>query len=143
MRVASSSDFSPGANRGPLIVTEIVVFGAGRDDQRVIADGLTIVQHHGATWSIDIHDLGQSYVSICLSAQNSSQGKRYIGGREFTCSHLVEQRLEQVEITPIDQRHLDFGVSRVPSRHISRRIRPRLLLLDGPYPILSESHEPT
>ena len=46
-------------------------------------------------------------------------------GGEHPGRHLVEQRLEKVVVSPVDERHIDAADGRASARREARRNRPR------------------
>ena len=61
----------PGRERRPLVVPEVAVARAGRDDQRVVRDRAAVRQHDLARLGIDPHRLAQQHAS-CSAASGRS-----------------------------------------------------------------------
>ena len=53
--------------------------------------------------------LGQQRAGVVLLLDHAAQRRRDQAGRQDPGRHLVEQRLEQVVVGPVDQRDVDVG----------------------------------
>jgi hypothetical protein len=60
----------------------------------------------------------ENYGRISLFLQKSTDRRRYLSRRQHGCRHLIEQRLKEVVIRPINDK--DFRV-RVPQRFCGRK----------------------
>jgi hypothetical protein len=60
-------------------------------------------------WNLDA--AGACYLWYTPAASAAAQRRRDFAGREPSGRHLVEQRLEEVKITAVDQRHLNRRAS--------------------------------
>src|SRR2546425_1704292 len=102
------------ARRKPLelAVAEVAVPYAGRENQIVVLDGrsLAVQRVDEDTTSIGVHpgDVSQEHRDVPLLAENSSDRRRDLSRREHRGRDLVEQRLEQVVVRPIEED--DLGV---------------------------------
>jgi hypothetical protein len=94
-------------DRLPFIMTEIGVAGAGCDDEAVEGDPPSVLKQDIAAPAIDALDPAQQHTRIGLAAQDAADGRRDIGGREARRRHLIEQRLEQIVVAPVDDGHID------------------------------------
>jgi hypothetical protein len=81
--------------------------GAGRDDKRVVADLPTAREHYLMAGDIDIGHFAEAHFSVLLAFQQDAQRGGDVGRGESASGDLVEQRLEQVKVPPVDQGHLD------------------------------------
>ena len=103
----------PGGDQGELVVPEVGLPGAGGDDQAVVGV-LGDFARHGfsvddASLQIEASHLGQDHVDVFAPAQNVAQHGRDRSRRQDAGGHLVEQRLEQVVIAPVDERDVEVG----------------------------------
>ena len=102
-----------------LVVPEVRLVGAGGDDQAVVRD-LQLVHaelpglDHLAV-EIEALDLGQLDLHVLVLAQHVPQRRRDLPGREDAGGDLVEQRLEQVVVPPVDQGDLDVELGEPPA----------------------------
>ena len=96
----------------PLVVAEIGVRRAGRDDQIVIrqVDRLRAQELGGL---IDAGHVGHQHGRIGLAAQDVADRPGDVGRRERRGRDLIEQRLEAMVVLPVDDDHVD---RRAPQR---------------------------
>ena len=110
----------PRREQGEFVVPEVRLVGAGRDDQAVVRD-LHLVHaqplglHHLAV-EIEAVDLGQLDLHVLVLAQHVTQRWRDLPGRQDAGGHLVQERLEQVVVAPVDQRDLDVELGEPTAR---------------------------
>ncbi len=99
----------PRSDLRPLVVSEVGVRGAGRDDQRVVRDLLDLVgdHPHRALLEVDVVDDAEQHAHIALLAEHRAQRRRDLPRRQHAGRDLVEQRLEQMLVVLVDQRDLD------------------------------------
>ena len=99
----------PRSDLRPLVVSEVGVRGAGRDDQRVVRDLLDLVgdHPHRALLEVDVVDDAEQHAHIALLAEHRAQRRRDLPRRQDAGRDLVEQRLEQMLVVLVDQRDLD------------------------------------
>ena len=81
-----------------------------------MSSGRRIGHADGAGIQIDGRDLGQHYREIRLLLLDLTNGRRDLGGRENRGRHLVEKRLKDVMIAPIDQNDLGIASFQGPRR---------------------------
>ena len=97
--------------RAPLVVPEVGVRRAARDDQIVVRQPLVIVAAHPrgspAAGLIDRAHLGEQDLDVLLAPQDPADGRRDVAGRKRRHRHLVEQRLEDVMIPAVENRDAD------------------------------------
>ena len=86
----------------PLVVAEIVVGGAGGDDQRVVGH-FAVAQDDLAVGGVEIDDFAEQDFGVAIVLEHDPQGRGDFAGREPAGRHLVEQRLEEVEVAAVDQ----------------------------------------
>ena len=106
MKVASSTSFMPGAQLLPLVVPEIVIDRAGREDQVVVGNPF-LAGVQAARGELDAPHLAQHHARVLLVAQHGADRLGDVGGRQRRGGHLVKQRLKQVIVVAVDDQHLD------------------------------------
>jgi len=89
----------------PFIVTEVAVGRPGGDDQ-VVVGNLRVGGFHDAAGQIESSDFGHEDRNIFARAKNGADRGGDFSGRESGGSHLVEKRLERVEILAVDDRDM-------------------------------------
>ena len=99
----------PRGDLRPLVVAEVGVRGARRDDQRVVREFLDVVgdHPHRALLEVDVVDDAEQHPHVLLPAEHRAQGGRDLPGRQHPGRDLIQQRLEQVLVVLVDQRDLD------------------------------------
>ena len=85
----------------PLVVAEIVVGGAGGDDQVVIRNR-AIAEDDAAVVHVQVDGFAQQHFGVAIVLEHDTQGRGDFAGREAAGGHLVEQRLEEVKVAAID-----------------------------------------
>ena len=88
----------------PFVMAEIGVASAGREDEMVVGDRAAIGHHLLCNW-IDADDLRQHDAAVFRVPQDAADRRGDIGGRERRGRHLVEQRLKEVVVAPVDDGH--------------------------------------
>ena len=96
----------PGGKLLPLIVSEVGVRGAARDEKVVIGN-LAIGQLHLPRGGVDAEHVAHVHRDVSLIAQDVTQRRGDRRRGEAGGRHLVEQWLKQMMIAAIDQRDLD------------------------------------
>ena len=99
--------FKAGRERLPLIVAEIGVRGAGGEDEIVVVEACAAGKRYLPCRDVDADHLIHEHLSVALMAQNGADGLGNIGGREHSQRHLIKQRLKEIVIAPVDQRHIN------------------------------------
>ena len=127
--------FHAGRPARELVVAEVGLAGAGGDDQAVVRDldGAPVGARgrHRASLEVEAGHLGQLDLDISMAAQNASDRRGDLARREDPGRHLVEQRLEEVVVVAVHQRHPDRARDGACARRTSlRSLRPRSRL-DG------------
>ena len=94
-----------GRGRPPLVMTEVGVRRAGRDDQIVVvrATPSASVQALRRAGSIAT-DIAEQHFDVALTAQDPADRRRDVAGRQRRRRHLIQQRLEDVMVAAIDER---------------------------------------
>ncbi len=88
----------------PLVVPEIAVAGAGRDDQVVVPDGRSLVQPHFPRGQINRPGLGEQHTDVRGMTEDPADRGRDVAGRQRRRRDLVEQRLKEVIVVAVEQR---------------------------------------
>ena len=89
---------------------EVRLGGARGDDQAVVRDVAAVAERldgEAAGVEVDAHHLAEHDLGVLLPAQDVAKRRRDGAFREDPGRHLVQQRLEQMVVRAIDQRHLD------------------------------------
>ena len=100
-----------------LRMPEVRLARARRDDQAVVGDLAAAIQHfdrEAASVEIDGDDLAEHDAGVPLVAQHVAQRRRDVSLGEDPRRDLVEQRLEQVVVGPVDERDVDVGPPQPP-----------------------------
>ena len=98
----------PRSERLPVVVAEIRVRRARRDDE-VIERQRAIAKLDDAPRRVDGSDFAEQHRRVALPAQNRADRPRDIRRRQACRRDLVEQRLEQVIVVPVDDRDVGVG----------------------------------
>ncbi len=98
----------------PLVVPEIRMGCAGSHYQAVVRqrDPCTVRRDRadGSRRQIDVHDFAENNVGVLLLVHNASQRGRDQALGQDAGGDLIEQRLEEMMVRPVDQRHVDVGL---------------------------------
>jgi hypothetical protein len=104
--------FQAGRELCEFIVAKVTVRDPCCDNQNVIAEGnillLLIADVNTLCIFIDSANFAKDYGRISLIFQKSTDRRRYLSRRKHGCRHLIEQRLKEVVIRPINDK--DFRV---------------------------------
>ena len=98
--------------RRPVVVPEVRVARSACDDERVVVEhqrGAVRQVRHGDTASVQVEpvDVPEQHARVALAAQDLPQRHRHLDGRERAGRDLVGERLEEVEVLAVDERHVD------------------------------------
>ena len=97
------------AGRGllPFVVAEIGVARAGRDhqDSRRECGGSSVITMRAV--GVDVLDLFHQHGRVLLAPQDAADRHGDLRRRQAGGRHLVEQRLEQMVVAAVDDRHVD------------------------------------
>ena len=97
-------------NARPMIVTEIVVFRSGGDDEEIITELGAGSSARLARHTVDSDHFVEQHARVRLVPQQASNGNGDIRRRKRRGGDLIQQRLEQMEVAPVD--HGDRGACR-------------------------------
>ena len=95
-----------------LRVPEVGLARAGGDDQAVVRDFASpsnALHGEAAGVEIDADDLAEDDGRVPLVPQDVANRRRDVAFGEDSRRELVEQRLEQVVVRPVDHRDVDVG----------------------------------
>jgi hypothetical protein len=65
-------------------------------------------QVHAAGGEVEAGDLGQQHADVRVALEDRAQRVGDLGRGQRAGRHLVGQRLEEVEVAPVDERDLDI-----------------------------------
>ena len=88
-------------------MTVVRALSAGGDDERVIRELGAVREHDAPRCRVDVDDFPEQHANVLLAAEDAAQRCRDLAGRERAGSDLIKERLEQVIVAPIDERHVD------------------------------------
>ena len=81
-------------------------FRAGGHDKRVV--GNTVVpEQDAAAGEVEATNLGHQNRNIRVPFQHGPQRRRNVGRRQPARGHLVQERLKEVKVPPVDEGHMD------------------------------------
>ena len=95
-------------NAAPVVMAKEAAARSGRQDQVVIGHGLAI-EDDLLGLGLDLADLTQQHLHIALGPHQLAQWRGHIAAGDQASRHLIQQRLEQVEVALIDQRDAHIG----------------------------------
>ena len=87
----------------PVVVPEVRVVGAGRHDERVVADRPAVRDLDLALVDIDADGLAEDDRGVALPRQHGAQRLGDVPRGEGAGRDLVEHRLEEVEVAAVDR----------------------------------------
>jgi hypothetical protein len=96
-----------GCEGRPVIAPEICMPGSGGDDERVVLDGSAVVQLDPLAGGIEPDGLAQNDPSVAVAAQDGPERLGDVAWLQGAGGDLVEQRLEEVVVAPVDERDFD------------------------------------
>ena len=118
-----------GRERLPFVMAEIGVARAGGENQRVVGQGVAVIEQHALVRGIDAAHGGEQGRDLGAVAQQIADRPGDLGGRQRRGRDLIEQRLEQMMVAPVDQRDRDRRAGKPiapsPARRSRRRRSPR------------------
>ena len=72
---------------------------------------LVVGEYQPAIWDIEIDDFSQQDLTVLLPANDGTNRRCDVGGRETARGNLVKQGLKKVVVVPIDNRNLDLRLA--------------------------------
>ena len=103
--------------RRPVVVAEVRVARARRDDEQASYGSDTaravrqVVDDDVARLEVEPGHLAEDHARVALPAHDLAQRHRDLDRRERARRDLVGERLEEIEVLPVDERHLDVGAA--------------------------------
>jgi hypothetical protein len=89
---------------------------AGGEHQRIVGEEGAVLQEDAPRLGIDADDRGQKRRDLRAAAQQMADRSRDLRWRERGGRHLIEERLEQMMVAPVD----DSDADRLPSETVNR-----------------------
>ena len=99
--------FHPWCPLPPHIVPVVKGLRTCGDNQRVVFEGRAIGEHDALGNRIEIDNLTQKHAGIFLAAEHAAQRSCNFSGRQRTGRDLIQQRLKEVIVPPVNQSHID------------------------------------
>src|SRR5262249_62409292 len=97
-----------------FVVAEVTVARPGREDQIVVveSDALSVrrVDEHASAVYVDTDGLAEDHRGVELPSQDVANRRGDLPGAQDRRRDLIQERLEQVVVLPIDQDDPDIGV---------------------------------
>ena len=124
MRRASAIVFSPGAALLPFGMPEIGMRGAGREDKQVVGHARPRAQHNFTRVAIQARDFAEHDLHAAIPAKDFPDGFGDVGGRQRRRGHLIEKRLKQVIVLPIDDGDRHAGATKRARHFYSAKATP-------------------
>ena len=102
--------------RAPLVVSEVGIAGPAGDHQEVVGDRPALcrgsrARRKLAPLQVEAFDLAHQHRHIAPAAEDLAQRGGDLARRQRAGRHLVAQRLEQVVVVTVDQRHIGVEAS--------------------------------
>ncbi len=98
--------FQAGRVAPPIVVAEVGISRAGGDNQRIVFDRRAVIKNYGAALGVQIDGFAQQHLRVLLPPQHGAKRRGDFAWRQRASGHLIEQRLEQVEIAAVQQCNL-------------------------------------
>src|SRR5260370_35494022 len=87
----------------PGVVAVVRGLRSRRDNQGVVLESGAIAERNAFRFWIDIHGLAQKHLRVFLTTQHAAQGSSDFSGGQRAGAHLVEERLKEMEVSPVNQ----------------------------------------
>ena len=97
----------------PLVASEVRGLRAACHDQPVVVEAVATVENDLAAAGVDVDGLGHEDGRVGATLERRTDRRSAVARRQATSRHLVEQRLEQVVVRAVDERHVDVGVPKL------------------------------
>ncbi len=98
----------------PLVVPEIRMGCASRYHQCVVRQRYSCSvrrdYRNGSSLQVEVHDLAEYHIGVLLFLHNATQRRCDQALRQDAGRNLIQQRLEQVMVRPVDYRQVDIGL---------------------------------
>jgi hypothetical protein len=102
----------------PFVVAEELMPGPGGHDQRVVGYRAAVGQLDLTLDRVEPDRLAQQDRGVVISAEDAAQRLGDVAGRDRAGGDLVQQRLEDVVVAPIDEGQVDALVTTQPTRRV-------------------------
>ena len=99
--------FNPGANGAQSSWPKVGMRRAGREDQVVVGEVAVIHEQEPAAGDVDAAHTGEQHVAVRLAPHRRADRRADVGRRKRGGRDLVEERLKDVVVPPVDDRHRD------------------------------------
>ena len=120
--------FHPGRDRGVFVVPEVGLPDAGGQDEVVVAELDLLAQRAAGQYPpplrVDASHLGDDEFGVVVPLDQLAQRRGDLALGQDAGRALVQQRLEQVMLGPVDEGHLDRRARPAPGRRTNPRSRP-------------------
>ena len=100
-----------GRVRPPLVVAEIRVAGA-RCHNQVVVRHLAIAEDDSFVIRIDCRRLREPHLDVRLMTEDPADRRRDVAGRQPGRRDLIEERLKDVVVAPVDEQNIDRRVTK-------------------------------
>ena len=87
---------------------------SGGDHQRVVVQRCPGVGDHGSRVHVDGQDAGHAHGDVAVTPHDAAHRVGHVVGGESRRGHLVEQRLEGVEVVGVDEGDVDGRSTKAP-----------------------------
>ncbi len=87
------------------------------DDEHVVRDDVAVVEHDAAAGGVHGNDAAHSHADVASALARPHDPPYRLGdlvGVQTGRSHLVQQRLERVEVVGVDQQHVERLITQPP-----------------------------
>jgi hypothetical protein len=105
--------FEPRSKLRPIVVAKVGVSCAGSEHQIVIRDQRAAGKYNLPDANVDAYHFIHEHGGVAMATQDSADGLRDVSRREHGQRDLIEQRLEDVMVAPIDDSYV-HGKARQP-----------------------------
>src|SRR5215471_3059379 len=92
-------------------MAEVSVHGSGCENEDVVGHASTARETYGARGGIDARHFAQLHVDALITAKNSPDRLGDVGRRQCCSGDLIQQRLKQVIIVPVNDGDRDIGTA--------------------------------
>ena len=99
----------------PFLVPKVGVARASRDDQVVIMN-LALPRPHDTRYDIDGLHFGENHLNVFVFSKNTAHRAGNVRRREGSGRDLIKERLKEVIVGAIDDRHVHWFVGQVFGR---------------------------
>ncbi len=84
---------------------------AGGNDDRAVRQRRAALEDHAPGGGVDGGHRAQHHPQVALAAEDPADRRGDVGRRQAGGGDLIQQRLEDVMVVPVDHRHLDGGAA--------------------------------